>query len=111
MQIGVHMREYLYLLFLALSALTGSIGGFTSARLYKFFNKTQWKRHATLTILFVPFFIFGALADMTVAEMIEKNRFGDYRSAEFDKVYLLWALFDIPNVALGCWLGYRAEKI
>lgn len=111
MQMTVHMREYLYLMFLALSALTGSIGGFMSSRLYVFFNRTGWKRHAALTTLLVPGIAILALAVLTMAEQAELTRFGEYRSSEFDKVYLVWAIFDMPNVAAGCWLGYRAEKI
>ena len=111
MQIGVHMREYLYLLFLALSALTGSIGGFMSSRLYIFFNRTGWKRHAALTTLLVPMVAITALAAMTITESNELTRFGERKSSEFDKVYLIWAIFDMPNVAAGCYLGYRAERI
>ena len=76
MQMGVHMREYLYLMFLALSALTGSIGGFMSSRLYVFFNRTAWKRHTALTIFLVPTVAISALAAMTIAEAAELNRFG-----------------------------------
>ena len=76
MHIDVHMREYLYLLFLTLSAMTGSIGGFLSGRLYKFFNGQRWKRHATLTVVAVPAFVLSILAAMTLAEKMEINRFG-----------------------------------
>ena len=105
------MREYLYLLFLAISALTGSIGGFMSARLYRSFNRSAWKIHTTLTVLLVPVFAITILAAMTYAESIEITRFGEYKTSEFDKVFFLWALFDMPNVAIGCWLGYRSNKI
>jgi predicted membrane-bound spermidine synthase len=54
MQISAHMRENIYLLFLALSALTGSIGGWASARLYKFFNGSNWYIHYFTTVLLVP---------------------------------------------------------
>ena len=108
--LDVYLREYLYLFFLALSALTGSIGGFMSGRLYKFFNGTKWKRHSALTIMAVPVFAISLLASMTIAEGMELNRFGVRKKTEFDKVYLVWALFDMPNVAIGCWLGYRADK-
>ena len=105
------MREYLYLLFLALSALTGSIGGFMSSRLYTFFNRTGWKRHAVLTTFLVPVVVIAAFAAMTIAESNELTRFGEHKSSEFDKVYLIWAIFDMPNVAAGLYLGYRAERI
>lgn len=59
----------------------------------------------------MPTVAISVLAAMTIAEAVELNRFGEYRSSEFDKVYLLWAIFDMPNVAIGCWLGYRADKI
>ncbi len=78
---GAHMREYLYLLFLALSALTGSIGGFMSSRLYKFFNGTAWGCHTVLTILFVPAFANILVGMMTITESFEFNRFGEYRKS------------------------------
>lgn len=109
--LSVHTREYLYLLFLALSALTGSLGGWMSARLYKFYNGTKWRLHLTCTVTLVPAFALAGLSAMTLAERIELNRFGEHRKSEFDKVYLIWALFDIPNVILGAWFGYTADKI
>ena len=105
MQIGAHMRENIYLLFLALSALTGSIGGWASARLYKFFNGTYWKLHTVTTILAVPMLALFVLSIMTSLESLETNRFGERRSASFDKILIIWALFDMLNVAIGCWLG------
>ena len=111
MQMGAHMREYLYLLFLALSALTGSIGGYMSSRLYKFFNGTAWFRHMLSTVFFIPTLANMMLGIMTIVERMELNRFGEYRKAEFDKVFLVWTFFDIFNVGVGCWLGYRADKI
>ena len=108
--LNVYQREYLYLLFLALSALTGVIGGFNSCSLYKLFNGTQWKRHAALTITAVPVFFISILAAITMTERMELNRFGQQRNAEFDTVYLFWAIFDMPNVAIGCWLGYKVDK-
>jgi len=108
--LNVYQREYLYLLFLALSALTGVIGGFTSCSIYKLFNGTQWKRNAALTITAVPVFFISILAAITITERMELNRFGQQRNAEFNTVYLFWALFDMPNVAIGCWLGYKVDK-
>lgn len=81
-----------------------------SCSLYKFFNGTQWKRHAALTITIVPVFVISMLAAMTLTERMELNRFGEPNNAEFDKVYLYWAFFNIPNVAIGCWLGYKIDK-
>ena len=111
MQMGAHMREYLYLLFLALSALTGSIGGYMSSRLYKFFNGTAWFCHMVFTVFFVPILANAMFGIMTIVERMELNRFGEYRKAEFDYVFLVWTLIDMFNVGIGCWLGYRADKI
>ena len=111
LQTGAHEREYLYLIFLALSALTGSIGGFMSARMYVLFNGARWRLHSFITVFAVPIEVMMCLAAMSYAESLELTRFGESRTYEFDKVFLIWALFDIPNVAIGCWLGYRAEKL
>ena len=76
LQMNAHMRDYLYLLFLALSALTCSLGGWVSARFYKLFNGSRWKRHSAVTILAVPAFACTMLASNTLIEMIERANFG-----------------------------------
>ena len=109
--LNVHSREYLYLLFLALSVLTGSIGGFMSGRLYKFFNGTHWRRHTFVTVTAVPLFAAVMLAATSIAELIERERFGELWSSKIDWLYVGWALTDMLNIAIGCYLGYKADKI
>jgi transmembrane 9 superfamily member 2/4 len=48
---------------------------------------------------------------MNLLESVETNRFGENSDTSLDNIVALWALFDIFNVSIGCFLGYKADKI
>ena len=52
--LSVEERDYVYMLFYIVSAFYGSIAGYVSSRLFKFFNGTRWLVSFYLTAAIVP---------------------------------------------------------
>ena len=90
--------------------LSGSVAGFTSARVYKVFQGKAWKRTTFLTAVAFP----GVLVGM----FILLNCFLAYRGAATAvsfvtilKIFALWVCVSTPLVFMGSFFGYRREKI
>ena len=74
MQLGAHMREYLLLLGVLLTAVTGSLRGYFAARLFKLLKGKHWK---VLAIKLCLITLLGMLLLMIVivADHAEPDRF------------------------------------
>lgn len=103
------MREYLLLLFMILTAVTGSLRSYLAARLYKLFNGTRWKL-LTLQISMMP--ILGLVVFIILpASTADPKHLSTARLIDTYLFTGIWLLFDAPSVCLGCYLGYIADKI
>lgn len=95
---------------IVLYVLSGSVAGYVSSRLYKFFEAKAWKRNTLLTatafpgamvVMFVVLDIFLAFAGAATAVSIWT----------IFALFLLWVCVSTPLVFVGSFFGYRAEKI
>lgn len=93
-----------------LFALSGSVAGYASSRLYKFFSGRAWKRTTILTAIAFP----GIL----VTIFMFLNFFLAYHNAAtavsfwtIVNIFILWMCVSTPLVFLGSYFGYLAEKI
>lgn len=93
-----------------LYVLSGSVAGYVSSRLYKFFDAKAWKRNTLLTatafpgvlvVMFISLDIFLAFAGAASAVSIWTIL----------ALFLLWVCVSTPLVFVGSYFGYRAEKI
>jgi len=95
---------------LMIYVLSGSVSGYCSSRLYKFFDGKNWKRNTLYTAcafpgLLVVMFLFlntflgivGAATHVSVLTVIA--------------LFLLWVCVSTPLVFIGSYFGYRREKI
>lgn len=95
---------------IVLYVLSGSVSGYCSSRLYKFFNGKNWKRNTLYTAcafpgLLVIMFLFlntflgvaGAATHVTFLTVIA--------------IFLLWICISTPLVFIGSYFGYRRDKI
>jgi transmembrane 9 superfamily protein 2/4 len=95
---------------LALYVLSGSVAGYVSARLYKYFDGKSWKR----TTLFTA----AAFPGVIVTIFVILNVILSYRGASsavsiwtMIQIFLLWVCVSAPLVLVGAILGYRSDKI
>ena len=104
------MREYLLLLGVLLTAVTGSLRGYFAARLYKLLKGSRW-RVLAIKLCLVTLLGMLLLTIIVVADHAEPDRFQAERSADTLFFGCLWGLIDVPAVLLGCYLGYVSERI
>jgi len=95
---------------IVLYVLSGSVAGYTSSRLYKFFEAQSWKQNTLITavafpgvlvLMFVILDIFLALAGAATAVSIWT----------IIALFLLWLCVSTPLVFIGSYFGFRAAKI
>ena len=78
--LDAQLRDYVYMYFFILSAVTGIIAGYVSSRLYKFFNGTNWLVSFYLTAAVVPLAVTAGLVMIDILEWMEKANL----NAEFE---------------------------
>jgi len=90
--------------------LSGSVAGYCSSRLYKFFEAKAWKRNTILTATAFP----GVLVTMFLCLDIFLSFAGAATAVSIWTIlalFLLWVCVSTPLVFVGSYFGYRAEKI
>eukprot|EP00970_Alexandrium_tamarense_P004271 scaffold715_cov192-Alexandrium_tamarense.AAC.26 len=95
---------------IVLYVLCGGIGGYVSARLYKFCDAKSWKRATLATAIAFP----GSIVAMFMVLNIFLTVVGSATAMSFLTiffVFLLWGCVATPLVFVGSYFGYRAEKI
>eukprot|EP00956_Cyclotella_meneghiniana_P000025 scaffold49_cov73-Cyclotella_meneghiniana.AAC.3 len=93
-----------------LYVLCGGIGGYVSARLFKYCDATSWKRTTIATAVAFP----GTIVAMFTVLNIFLSLAGTAAAVSFltiFAVFLLWGCVATPLVFVGSYFGYRAEKI
>lgn len=95
---------------IVLYVLSGSVAGYTSSRLYKFFEAQSWKQNTVITaaafpgllvVMFICLDVFLALAGAATAVSIWT----------IIALFLLWLCVSTPLVFVGSYFGFRAPKI
>jgi transmembrane 9 superfamily protein 2/4 len=93
-----------------LYVLCGGIGGYVSARLYKFCDATSWKKATLATAVAFP----GTIVAMFTVLNIFLSMAGSATAVSFLTiflVFLLWGCVATPLVFVGSYFGFRAGKI
>lgn len=97
---------------IVLYILSGSVAGFFSAKLYKFFNGKAWKRTTLMTAAAFP----GALFTLFVALNLFLHLALGKASAAVSfwtilTMFLLWVCVSAPLVFVGAFFGYKSTAI
>jgi transmembrane 9 superfamily protein 2/4 len=95
---------------IVLYVLSGGVGGYVSARLYKFCDAKSWKRATIATAVAFP----GTIVAMFMVLNIFLSTAGSATAVSFLTiflVFLLWGCVATPLVFVGSYFGYRAEKV
>lgn len=80
-----------------------SINGYVAARIYKFFNGTNWITLAVVTTTFLPCILVGALIVIDICEYIQTEK------AIISEIYILltlWLSLCLPLTLIGSFIGF-----
>ncbi len=92
--------------------LSGSVAGYTSARLFKYFAGKAWKRTTLLTASAFPAVLLTLFLTLNFGLYLSLGKVST--SVSFSTVliaFLLWICVSTPLVFVGSYFGYKREKI
>jgi len=95
---------------LVLYVLCGSVGGYVSARMYKFFDGKAWKLNSLYSALALP----GGLVSIFIVLNIFLSFAGAATAVSFLTIlalFALWICVSAPLVFVGSYFGLRANKM
>jgi len=95
-----------------LYVLSGSVAGYSSARMYKFFCGKAWKKTTLLTAAAFPgvlFVVFVGLNFFLHLAMGKASAAVSFWTILL--VFLLWVCVSAPLVFVGAFFGYKADKV
>nr|XP_033512686.1 transmembrane 9 superfamily member 7-like isoform X3 [Nicotiana tomentosiformis] len=88
----------------------GLFAGYSSARLYKMFKGTDWKKMSLQTAFMFPAFLFAIFFVLNALIWGEKSS-GAVPFGTMFVLVLLWFGISVPLVFLGSFLGYRKPAV
>jgi hypothetical protein len=88
----------------------GFIGGYVSARVYKFFNGEGWKRNFIYTPVFLPVIVFAVFFLMNLF-VWARGASGAVPFGTMLVLVLLWFLISVPLSLVGSWIGFKAQPV
>ena len=88
----------------------GLFAGYTSARLYKMFKGTEWKRNTLKTAFTFPGIVFGIFFVLNALIWGEKSSGAVPFGTMFALVFL-WFGISVPLVFVGSYFGYKKPAI
>jgi len=95
---------------LLLFVCSGTVGGFTSARLYKTFRGRLWQRCTLLTALLFPGICFAVFFFLNILEWL----YGSTSAVPIEEILIivcLWFGVSVPLVFIGAYYGYQKEPL
>ncbi|KAG7881739.1 hypothetical protein KL907_001394 [Ogataea polymorpha] len=103
-------RGSLATLMFVLYAVFGSVGSFTSAYIYKFFQGEDWKTNMILSPLLVPGALFGLFIFFNFF-LIFAHSSGAVPIGTMFVIVLIWFAISVPLSCFGSLLGFRRPAI
>ncbi|EGS21880.1 uncharacterized protein CTHT_0037530 [Thermochaetoides thermophila DSM 1495] len=103
-------RGSLGTIMILLYTVLGSVGGYTSARMYKSMGGEQWKTCIVLTPLLVPGIVFATFFLLDLF-LWAKQSSGAVPFTTMLVIILIWFVISVPLSFIGSWMGFRAPTI
>jgi transmembrane 9 superfamily member 2/4 len=88
----------------------GFIGGYVSARTYKFFHGEGWKRNFAYTPIFLPATVFAVFFFLNLF-LWGRGASGAVPFTTMLVIVLLWFLISLPLSFAGSWMGFKAAVV
>jgi transmembrane 9 superfamily protein 2/4 len=85
----------------------GFIGGYVSARVYKFLGGESWKRNIAYTPLLVPGVVFSMFFFLNVFLWYQQSS-GAVPFLTMVFIIIIWFIISVPLSFAGSWCGFRA---
>ncbi|KAF2422460.1 endosomal P24A protein-like protein [Tothia fuscella] len=85
-------------------------GGYTSARIYKFFHGEGWKRNFLYTPLILPLSVFAVFFFLNLF-VWARQASGAVPFTTMLVLVLIWFIISLPLSFAGSWLGFKASEI
>ncbi|KAG9742244.1 endosomal P24A protein-like protein, partial [Aureobasidium melanogenum] len=87
----------------------GAVGGYVSARVYKFFHGESWKLNIAYTPLLVPGTVFAVFFLLNLFVWARQSS-GAVPFTTMLALVSIWFLISVPLSVGGSWLGFRAAE-
>ncbi|KAH0335886.1 endosomal P24A protein-like protein, partial [Aureobasidium melanogenum] len=87
----------------------GAVGGYISARVYKFFHGESWKQNIAYTPLLVPGTVFAVFFLLNLFVWARQSS-GAVPFTTMLALVSIWFLISVPLSVGGSWLGFRAAE-
>ncbi|THV71244.1 hypothetical protein D6D29_09673 [Aureobasidium pullulans] len=87
----------------------GAVGGYVSARVYKFFHGDAWKQNIAYTPLLVPGTVFSVFFLLNLFVWARQSS-GAVPFTTMLALISIWFLISVPLSVGGSWLGFRAPE-
>mmetsp|Transcript_68941 Transcript_68941/g.135482 ORF Transcript_68941/g.135482 Transcript_68941/m.135482 type:complete len:641 (+) Transcript_68941:77-1999(+) len=93
---------------LLLYVFMGSVAGYHSSRMFKFFKGENWMRNTMMTAFLFPGFVFTLFMILNTA-LIYEGSSGAVPISTFVTLIVLWFGVSTPLVFVGSYFGYKKE--
>jgi hypothetical protein len=95
---------------LFLFVFMGTIGGYTSARLFRMFKFTRWRSNALWTAMLFPGIVFTIFFVLNMFIWGQKSS-GAVPFGTLFALLVMWLGISVPLVLVGAFFGYRVQPI
>ena len=89
-----------------LYTIFGSIGGYTSARVYKSFGGDKWKQNIAMTPIMIPGIVFASFFLLNLF-LWAKQSSGAVPFTTMLVILSIWFVISVPLSVAGSWAGFR----
>ena len=107
--VNPYMRNYFVIQSYFMLAIGGSMNGYTSARMMRFYGATEWRFSALTSAVLMPLYLLANFCFVDTIEWLE----GSTAYLPFSSVIgwtLLWVLITVPLSFFGAYMGFKAEN-
>lgn len=91
-------------------SIFGFVGGYVSARVYKFFNGEGWKRNFIYTPLCIPTLVFGVFFVLNLV-VWGRSASGAVPFTTMLVIVLIFFVISLPLSLVGSWLGFKSAEV
>ncbi|KIW05443.1 uncharacterized protein PV09_03332 [Verruconis gallopava] len=88
----------------------GFVGGYVSARVYKFFHGEGWKRNFVYTPVCLPVFVFSVFFFLNLF-VWARGASGAVPFGTMLVLVLIWFVISLPLSFAGSWIGFKSPEI
>ena len=93
-----------------LYCFSGLIGGYISAKFYRFYRGVSWIKSAFFTSMFFPGMLIGGYLIVNLLLIYEKSN-AAVNIVDILSLFVLWIFCTFPLILLGSFFGFKSNKM